>query len=333
MTPPEAPAGPRPANPIAGLSRAFMESRVLLTAAELDLFTELARAPRGADALARARGWQLRPLAAVLDALAAMQLLDKREGVYRCRPETAAELSADSPISQLASVQHAANLWTRWSTLTAQVTGDEARPSGDSARTRAFINAMHAIARPLAPRLVAAIRPGAARRLLDVGGASGTYTLAFLDAVPGLQATLFDLPDVIPFARERLAAAGRLDRVTLVAGDYLADPLPGGHDLAWLSAVIHSNGPEQNLALYRKVWGALAPGGRIVIRDHVMSEDRTAPRAGALFAINMLTATGAGRTYTYREIADALGEAGFRDVRLLQPGEAMDALVEAGKPA
>jgi len=217
--------------------------------------------------------------------------------------------------------------------LTARVTGGRTGAVSESGATRAFIEAMHVIARPLAPSLVAAARPQGARRLLDVGGASGTYTVAFLEAVPGMQATLFDLPDVIPLARERLAAAGWLDRVTLVAGDYLADPLPGGHDLAWLSAVIHSNGPEQNLSLYRKVCGALVPGGRIVIRDHVMTEDRTSPRAGALFAINMLAATETGRTYTYREIATALEQSGFRDIRLIQPGEAMDALVEARKPS
>jgi SAM-dependent methyltransferase len=148
-----------------------------------------------------------------------------------------------------------------------------------------------------------------------------------------MHATLFDLADVIALARERLSAAGYLDRVTLVTGDYLTDPLPGSHDLAWLSAVIHSNGAEETLALFRKVHGALAPGGRIVVRDHVMSDDRTAPRAGALFNINMLVATSAGRTYTYGEIAEALGAAGFRGVRLIQGGETMDALVEARKPA
>ncbi len=332
MTAHDPPAETLPPHPTLGLSRAFMESRVLLTAAELDLFTELSRGPRDAAALAAAHGWQPRPLAALLDALAAMRLLEKRDTAYRCPPEIAADLSADSPTSLLASVQHAANLWNRWSGLTARVAGVGKAPAAGTGDTRAFIEAMHVIARPQAARLVAATHPGGTRRLLDVGGASGTYTLAFLDAVPELEATLFDLPDVIPFARERLGAAGCLGRVKLVAGDYLIDPLPGGHDLAWLSAVIHSNGPDQNLVLYRKVFGALVAGGRIVIRDHVMSEDRTAPRAGALFAINMLAATDDGRTYTFNEIAAGLAAAGFRDTRLVRPGDAMDALVEARKP-
>jgi precorrin-6B methylase 2 len=325
------PAVPAGADSVMRQSRAFMESRVLLTAAELDLFTELNRHPRTAAALAEARAWQLRPLALVLDALVAMELLSKQDGVYRCAPAVGEQLSSSSPTSVLASVRHAAALWDRWSMLTARVAGEAPRPRPDD--TRAFIEAMHAIARPLAPRMVAAVRPAGAKRLLDLGGASATYTMAFLEAVPGLHVTLFDRPEVIPLARERLTAGGWLDRVTLVPGDYLADPLPGGHDLAWLSAVIHSNGPEENLGLYRRVFDALMPGGRIVIRDHVMNEEHTAPRAGALFALNMLSATSHGRTYSYREIAGALAGANFTGVRLLQGGEAMDALVEARKPA
>jgi predicted O-methyltransferase YrrM len=325
---PTAPAG---VDSVLRLSRAFMESRVLLTAAELDLFTELAREPRTAAALAEAHRWQPRPLSLVLDALVAIELLSKQDGIYRCQPAVAEKLSADSPTSLLASVQHAAALWDRWATLTARVTGGAPRPGLED--TRAFVEAMHAIARPLATRMVAAVQPAGARRLLDLGGATGTYTMAFLEAVPGLRATLFDLPEVIPLARERLSAGGWIDRVTLVSGNFLTDALPGGHDLAWLSAVIHSNGPEENLALYRRVFDALVPGGRIVIRDHVMSEDHTSPRAGALFAINMLGATARGRTYSYQEIAGALEKARFTGIRLLQGGESMDALVEARRPA
>ncbi len=327
----QSPQPPGP-DPILRLSRAFMEARVLLSAAELDLFTQVARRPGTAADLAQARRWQVRPLTVLLDALVAMALLEKHEGVYFCPPEIAGKLSADSPDSLLASVLHAADLWENWSGLTALVAGGKPGAPTRLDYVRAFIGAMHVTARHLAPRLVAAVNPAGARRLLDLGGASGTYTMAFLDAVPDLEATLFDLPDVIPLARERLEAAGYLDRVTLVPGDYLTNPLPGGHDLAWLSAVIHSNGPEENFALYRKVCGALVPGGRIIIRDHVMNPDRTGPRAGALFAINMLVATRAGGTYTFDEIADALRRAGFTDVRQLQTGDAMDALVEARKP-
>ena len=147
-----------------------------------------------------------------------------------------------------------------------------------------------------------------------------------------MTATLFDLPDVAEMGRARITDAGLMDRVTIVAGNYYTDVLPAGHDLALVSAIIHMNSPEQNVALYKKIFDALVPGGRIVIRDHVMKPDRTIPKAGALFAINMLVGTPGGGTYTYDEIKTGLTAAGFENVNLIQESEIMMGLVEALRP-
>jgi spermidine synthase len=184
----------------------------------------------------------------------------------------------------------------------------------------------------MAPSIVAAIKPGEARKLLDIGGGSGAYAQAFLEASPGLTATIFDLPLVINMARRRLASTGLLDRIQLVAGDFYKDKLPTGHDLALLSAIIHQNSPEQNVELYRKIFSALQPEGRLVIRDHVMSSDHTQPTSGALFAVNMLVGTAGGRTYSFEEIKSALESAGFIKVNLIQHDERMTGLVEGFKP-
>jgi precorrin-6B methylase 2 len=190
---------------------------------------------------------------------------------------------------------------------------------------------MHVRALRDARDLVKAVEPGAARNFLDVGGASGSYTIGFLKAVPMMRATLFDLPEVIPMARERINGEGLTERVALVAGDYNRDALPGGHDLALLSAVIHQNSREQNAALYKNVYNALAPGGRIIVRDYAMSSDRTRPASGALFAVNMLVNTRGGNSYTLEEITAGLGEAGFGKVNLLREQE-VSSLVEGWKP-
>ena len=140
------------------------------------------------------------------------------------------------------------------------------------------------------------------------------------------------LPAVVDMARDRLKEEGLLDRATLAAGNYHLQELPAGHDLALLSAIIHSNSPEENLELYRKIFRSLNPGGRILIRDHVMNPDRTQPRDGALFAVNMLVGTPGGGTYTYEEIQAGLRQAGFDRIRFLARGDHMDAVVEAFKP-
>ncbi|MDX9820396.1 MAG: methyltransferase [Syntrophales bacterium] len=320
------------------LARQFMESRIFLSAAEMNLFTFLDERPSTAEDLARKLNADLRGLTILLDALAAIGLLSKQEGIYRCAPDAAPFLTDRNPRSVLPMILHAAHLWERWSCLTSIVKGRGAgETAATSARTadelRAFIGAMHVVGTALAQKIAATIGPGPARNLIDIGGASGTYTIAFLQAAPEMKATLFDRPAVIEIARERLAEAGMLDRVRLVGGDFYREELPGGHDLALLSAIIHQNSPEQNVELFRKVLRALLPGGRVIIRDHVMEPDRTAPRDGAVFAVNMLVNTAGGSTYTFAEIKNWLEEAGFSRVRLLKAGEHMDALIEAFRPA
>lgn len=319
------------------LARNFMESRILLSGAELNLFTLLSRGPLTAQEVSRTTGSDLRALTILLDALAAMGFISKENNAYRCAPHLVPYLAEDEPGSVIPMVLHAAHLWLRWSRLTSVVRGiKEAEPHERHFRTadelRAFIGAMHVVAEPQAQAIVSAVDPGSATALIDVGGASGTYTIAFLRAVPGMRATLFDMPEVVEMARERLSTAGMLNRVALVSGDFYKDEFPRGHDLAFVSAIIHQNSPAQNVDLYKKVFRSLEAGGRIVIRDHVMDYDRLHPKDGAIFAVNMLLGTSGGGTYTFEEINEDLSQAGFTNVRLIKRGVHMDALVEAFKP-
>jgi hypothetical protein len=319
------------------LAQSFMECRILHAAAELDLFTLLRNAPLSSSAVAERIGGDRRGLAALLDAVAALGFLTKRGETYHCEPSCARFLASDSPESVLPMVLHMSYLWGPWSCL-AQIArrGPSAKEEFDFSRNardmRAFIGAMHSIGAPLAKEIVASVSPGASKALIDVGGGSGTYTIAFLRAVPEMRATLFDLPEVIEMARERLSQEGLLDRVTLVSGSYHENELPQGHDLALISAIIHSNSLEENLNLYRRTFRSLTPGGRILVRDHVMDPDRIHPKDGAIFAINMLVGTSGGGCYTYGEIETGLKQAGFTNIKLIRQGDHMDAVVEAYKP-
>lgn len=314
--------------------RGFMQSRIILTGAELDLFSLLSRSRLNARQVADELQTDLRATQILLDALTAIGLLRKANGVYESADEARSLLSSDSPESILPIVLHLSGSWKLWSRLTDIVQGEVAIPTDDfrtEAQLRAFIGGMHVVSRHQAPGVIQRIGADGASRVLDIGGASGTYTIAFLRANPGLRATLFDRPAVVEMARERLGAEGLLDRVDLVGGDYNTDPLPAGHDLAFLSAIIHQNSPEQNLDLYTRCHAALNPGGRIIVRDYVLSPDRTSPPAGALFAINMLCATRGGNSYTMEEISLGLVEAGFSRPRLIHNEENHYGLVEAWK--
>lgn len=314
----------------------FMKSRIILTAAELDLFTRIHETPSTAQELAAETEWNLRALTRILDCLVSFGLMDKTEGKYTVTEQGGVN-SSRHPDSLLPILLHMTDLWRTWSNLTDVV--QNGPPAQQKARERqknpkrmeSFLGAMHAIAQDLSREIANFYNAAPFKRLLDIGGGTGSYTIAFLEKYPHLKGVLFDLAEVIPPAEERLTKQGIRDRVTLVPGDFYQDELPTGCDLALLSAIIHQNSPEQNLDLYSKVYRALDPGGAILIRDHIMDASRTQPGDGALFAVNMLVNTPGGDTYTFDEVKQALEKAGFSAVEWVRVGVRMDSLVTAKK--
>jgi SAM-dependent methyltransferase len=316
----------------------WMKARIILTAAELDVFTILYLKPGTAKDIAQQKNTDERATERVLDCLVTFGLVQKETGTYRLT-EQGSYFSSHHPESVLPMVLHMNSMWDNWTKLTKIVRegSNIDLPSVIAARdehvSRAFIGAMHVIGRSLSREIAAAYNTSPFKRLLDIGGGSGTYTIAFLEKNPAMTGVIFDLPGVLPMAEARLTEEGYRDRVELVPGDFYNDELPKGCDLALLSAIIHQNSPQQNNDLFRKIFLALEPDGAVVIRDHIMNESRTWPSAGALFAINMLVHTKGGGTYTFREVKDGLEKAGFTMVQQVKTGERMDSLVEARKPA
>lgn len=319
------------------LGRGFMVPRIFLTAAELDLFTKLKNKALTVDELCSTEGWDRRGLTILMDALAAEGLLFKvPDGKYSLPEPVAKYLVRDEEDSILPMILHGCHLWQSWSNITRIVTTGEnpypaERKTQPKEETEAFIEAMDVVGRLVAPIIAASLDLLAYSKMLDVGGGPGTYTIAFLSQAPHMTATLFDLPEVVEIGRERLIKTGLIDRVRIVAGDYSKDDLPPGHDLALLSAVIHSNSRERNRDLFRNVYQSLDQGGTILIRDHFMDPTRTFPAAGAMFAVNMLAATTGGNTYTFEEVKEDLESVGFKDVRMIREGQNMDQLVSAVK--
>lgn len=318
------------------MARGFQPACVVAAAADLDVFTALDDAPTTAAVLAGRVGAAPHAMVVLLDALTAIGLLAKQGDNYAVPSDVVELLTEDSPGNILPAIRHLSNCLHRWAQLAQVVqTGRPAdrTPSirGEQADCESFIGAMNNFTETIAPEVVGRLMPLRFQRLLDIGGASGTWTIAFLLAAPDATAVLFDLPEVVRLARERLTRAGMADRVTLVAGDYNIDPMPGGADFAWLSAIAHQNSREQNRSLYAKIHSALAPLGVLVVRDIVMDASRTQPPGGALFAVNMLTGTESGGTFTLDEFREDLESEGFSDVELLYRDEGMNSLVRARK--
>ncbi len=307
--------------------RGFQESRVLLTAIELDVFSTVG-AGATAAAVAKMLGTDPRATEMLMNALVALGMLTKQDGIFENTPLAARYFVEGSPDCARAATLHTAHLWWRWSSLTecvragTSVTYEEGRERGEE-WTRAFIAAMHRNARERAPRVVEAVGAEGVARLLDIGGGSGAYAIAFAQANPRLQAEILDLESVVPIAQKHIEQAGLSARVKTRVGDLRRDPLGEGYDLVLVFAICHMLSPEENRDLFARCRGALAPKGRIVVQDFILEADKTRPKFAALFALNMLVGTRAGNTYSEQEYADWLRGGGFGEVRYVRlPGPA-----------
>jgi (2Fe-2S) ferredoxin/SAM-dependent methyltransferase len=305
--------------------RSFQESRVILTALELDLFSALGTGASGPEAAGKI-GADSRATEMLLNALCAMRLLKKDGGIYHNTPVSSRYFVAGSPDCARGSLMHTVNLWTRWSTLTdcvkggTSVTRDESEELGAD-WTQAFMAAMDRSARERAPLVVQAVGAGRYQRMLDVGGGPAAYSIAFCRANPALEAEVFDRPSVVAIAQSHIEGAGLSSRIRTRAGDILRDGLGGGFDLVLVSQICHSLSEEENLGLLKKCHAALTPGGTLVIQEFILDADKASPKWGALFALNMLVGTRAGNAYSEEEMTGWMRATRFGEIRRVRlPG-------------
>ena len=297
----------------------FQKSRIVLTAFELDIFSALGNDEMSSSEVATRCNTEIRATDRLLNALVAMELLTKKDDKFSNSEVSGQYLISGKP-NYMGGIMHSVNLWDTWSNLTHSVrTGKPSARQSINDRgenwLEAFIAAMHDRARLQAAPSVAILNLGKVKRVLDLGGGSGAFAMAFVDAGENLKATIFDLPNVVPLTEKYILDNGYTSSIDTLTGDYTVDLIGNDYDLIFLSAIIHSNSYEVNKRLVAKCAAALNPGGQLVIQDHIMSEDRTQPIQGAVFAINMLVGTPEGDCFTSTEIKYWMEQAGLSDFK------------------
>jgi SAM-dependent methyltransferase len=305
------------------LVHGFEAAKIFLVANDLDLFRRLG-SERRATELAAEVGVDPRALELVMNALAALGILEKTASGFRNAPVAEQFLGDAGYRGHI--FRHIHHCWDSWNDLAGVVRRggpDLVRESvilHDQAEwNRDFIRGMDDVTRELAPLVVAQLDLAGARRLLDVGGGPGTYARAFLELHPQLEeVTVFDLPFALGVAEERLAGFARRAAVRLVTGDFHHDPLGSGFDAIWISQVLHSQDEAGCRLLIGKAAQALNPGGLLFIHEFLVDDSHTRPLTAALFAVHMLVMTAAGRTYSGMEIAGWLEEQGLVDIGIHQ---------------
>jgi (2Fe-2S) ferredoxin/ubiquinone/menaquinone biosynthesis C-methylase UbiE len=305
------------------MMRGYMPSRCILTALELDLFTAV-----GDGASAEQIGTKInasaRGVSMLLNALVSLGLLCKTGEDYRNTPESARFFVQGSKNNHRNGLLHIANIWHRWSTMTDAVRSGTRVPGNREDHpewTRNFIEAMERIAKDRAAHVVKALGTNGVRRVLDLGGGSGAYSIAFAKASPDVRCEILDVAEVVPLTTEYISKAGVSAQVRLRTGNMLEDDFGSGYDMIMLNAICHMFSEEQNQDIFRRAQRALAPNGRLAVQDFILNPDKTGPPHAALFSLNMLVGTDAGASYSEAEYTAWMKAAGFDEVcRINLPG-------------
>lgn len=297
------------------IASGFMAAKHLFIANEVGLFEHLGRGPAALDDLAQRTGIASRRLRIVADAMVALGVLERTDDQYRNGPIAATFLSGMGA----ADLRPFLRFWDRlsypaWAKLEAAVRTGQGQSSLHlpEDEQRIFSEGVEAIQAAPAQALPAAYDFSRHRRVLDLGGGTGSWLRAIVRRYPDLQATLFDLPAAAALARQQLAGDLTTQRVEVVAGDFFADPLPDGHDAVLIANVAHLFSPEHNLELLRRTRHATAEGARLLLVDFWTDPTHTHPPFAALMAGEFLVITGEGDVYSAEDVGGWLRETGWR---------------------
>jgi len=301
----------------------YWEGKVLLTAVKLDVFGALAKGARTAADVSRHLQTDRKATEVLLNALVSIGLLRKSGERFLNAPETEEYLVKGSSkyAGHLLLLQEAE--WDNWGRLESVVRTGRSPVKGHMFQTdpqlaENVLMVLHHVALQHAPTLAKQIDLSRAQTLLDLGGGAGTYAMAFCRAYPALTVTVFDLPETLRITERLIKEAGLDGRIRLLPCDFNRDALGGPYDAVLMSDILHYQDADANAALVRKAHRALAPSGRLVIKDRFLDDGRTGPAWTAVFAVHILVNTEKGRCYTMAEAVQWLKDAGFTSVDELE---------------
>ena len=307
----------------------FWASKTLLSAVEMEVFTELADRSEPLEMLQGRLGLHQRAARDFLDALVSLKFLERRDGKYCNTPSTAFFLDKRKP-SYIGGILEMANhrLYPAWGHLTTALrTGapqNESRDGApdpfvalyaDPARLKQFLRAMTGVSHGGNMAIARRFPWKQYRTAVDVGTAQGDLITQVALANPQIQGTGFDLPAVGPIFEEYVEANGLSSRVKFAPGNFFEQPLPKA-DVVMMGHILHDWDLETKRMLVAKAFAALPPGGAYIVYESIIDDDRSTNAFGLLASLNMLVETSGGFDYTGSDCMQWMKEAGFRETRV-----------------
>ena len=310
----------------------YWETKILLTAVRLDVFSALDGKPKTARDIATRIGAHEPTLILLLNALVAMRLLSKDGESYANSGTAEKHLVRHSTqyIGHLLLLHDAE--WNNWGKLEETIRSGRRSVDRHVFETDPELGAnvlavLHRIGQQSGPELAKRLQLHGPIRFLDLGGGAGTNAIAFCQVYPELTATVFDLPATLQLTEKTIKETGLESRIALLAGDFNRDGLGGPYDVVLMSDILHYQTFDTNQALVKRVYDHLAPGGRLVIKDRFLDEPGTGPAWTTAFAVHILVNTQQGGCYKIGEAMQWMTKAGFTSVVELEK----TAVVQGGR--
>jgi ubiquinone/menaquinone biosynthesis C-methylase UbiE len=293
-------------------------SRALHTAVDLEIFTKISEGANTIEKVSNELNIEKRPAEILLNACTALNLLTKEGEEYKNTQEAEKFLVKGKPSYYGDMVLMLGSGFENWENLKQVILTNSpssekglAKRMEDPKQAEIFTKAMHNNAVGPAMLLSKKFDFSRFKKLLDLGGGSGAFSIILTKEYTNLEATVFELPNVCKVA-ERYIQEAKAERVKTFSGNFLKDEFPENHDIVLLSQIIHSWGAEENKTLLKKVYESLPKEGVIIINEFLLNKDKTGPLFPALFALNMLNGSENGNAYTAEEIKSWLEETGFQ---------------------
>jgi len=302
------------------LSGGYWSTCALHAGVRLDVFTPLNGITLSAEEVASACQCDPRAMEMLLNALASINLIDKKMNGYSATDFSAQYLVKSSPGYLGHIIRHHHHLMAGWAVLHESIKSgnpvrDRISHGDDKAERESFLMGMYNLASQLAPAVAAAIDLKGRQRLLDFGGGPGTYAIHFCRQNPDLAAVVYDLPLTRSFAEDTIARYGLSDRISFAAGNYHLDQVQETFDVAWLSHILHAEGVDGCKTVLRKAVNSLKPGGMLLVQEFILNDVKDGPLFPALFSLNMLLGTSSGQSYSEGELREMMEGVGLTDIK------------------
>jgi ubiquinone/menaquinone biosynthesis C-methylase UbiE len=295
------------------VARGFMAAKHLFAASSIGIFEALAEGPATLAEIAARAGISERAAHISADAMVALGFLDVEQGHYSNGAVAGTFLAGSTP----ADLRPILRFWDlvsypAWMRLEPVLRGRWAPQQLSPELAEVFSAGVEALTAGPARALAEVYDFTAHRRLLDVGGGTGSITAAIARRYPQIQATVLERAEVVPLAQRRIQAAGLQSRISAVAGDAVQGPYPAGHDVVLIANLIHYYTPEQNRRLLELARAASSEGGRLLLVDFWTDPAHTSPAPAALMAGEFAVLQEHGDVYSGEEVCDWLGRTGWR---------------------